>query len=156
MSPDEPDGGGTPKTTGTEGPPNAEATGVAGAAGPEHGGGGAGRRTPDPDLSVDEELLLLAAYLLSSGRGLLDEPQVYGTFRCVDATRRVLVLLRRRGVGHEELDRLHRELEDFMCGPMTPRDLPVFLDDLCGRLTVLLRDSDLIAPAPARTPAPAV
>ncbi|MEU3601300.1 DUF6092 family protein [Streptomyces sp. NPDC006798] len=149
-SADEPDGGGPPEAAGTGTAPAAEATGA------DATGGGAGRGTPYPDPSTDEELLLLAAYLLSSGRGLLDEPQVYGTFRCVDATRRVLVLLRRRGVGHEELDRLHRELEDFMCGPMTPRDLPVFLDDLCGRFTVLLRDSDLIAPAPVRAPAPAV
>ncbi|WP_445397816.1 DUF6092 family protein [Streptomyces sp. LE64] len=99
---------------------------------------------------VDEELLLLAAYLLSSGRGLIDEPQQYGPFRCIDAARRVLVLLRGRGaVTHEELERVHAQLEDFMCGPMTPKDLPAFLDEVCGRLTVLLRDSDLIQRAPA-------
>ncbi|MFD7548743.1 DUF6092 family protein [Streptomyces sp. NPDC059578] len=108
-----------------------------------------GETTPWP---VDEELLLLAAYLLSSGRGLLDEPQQYGPFRCIDAARRVLVMLRDRGVAHEELASVQQQLEDFMCGPMTPRDLPAFLDEVCGRFTVLLRDSDLIqraAPAVA-------
>jgi hypothetical protein len=100
-----------------------------------------GETTPWP---VDEELLLLAAYLLSSGRGLLDEPQQYGPFRCIDAARRVLVMLRDLGVAHEELDTVHQQLEDFMCGPMTPKDLPAFLDDVCERFTALLKDSDLI------------
>ncbi|MCX4662198.1 DUF6092 family protein [Streptomyces uncialis] len=98
---------------------------------------------------IDEELLLLTAYLLSSGRGLLEEPQQYGPFRCIDAARRVLVLLRDRGVTNSELQELHGRLEDFMCGPMAPRDLTAFLDEVCGKLTLLLRDSDLIRRGPA-------
>ncbi|MFE4591297.1 DUF6092 family protein [Streptomyces laurentii] len=97
-----------------------------------------------PPRPVDEELILLAAYLLSSGRGLIDEPQLYGTFRCIDAARRVLVLLKDRGLDDSELLALHSKLEDFMCGPMGQRDVTGFLDEVCARLTLRLRDSDLI------------
>jgi hypothetical protein len=101
-----------------------------------------------PPRPVDEELILLAAYLLSSGRGLIDEPQLYGTFRCIDAARRVLVLLRDRGLENSELLALHAKLEDFMCGPMGHRDVSGFLDEVCLRLTLQLRDSDLIPQEP--------
>ena len=92
-----------------------------------------------------EELLLLAAFLLSSGRGLMEEPAAYGPMRCLDAARRVLALAAGLGVADEGLDGLRTELEDFMCGAMGERDLGAFLDDLCSRLAGLLREGELIS-----------
>lgn len=97
---------------------------------------------------ITEELVLLAAYLLSSGRGLLEEPQLYGPLRCIDAARRVLAVVEASGGGDERLTALHTELQECMCGPMTEKNLAAFLDGLIGRLARLLRESDLIGPAP--------
>ncbi|MEM2213289.1 MAG: DUF6092 family protein [Candidatus Nezhaarchaeales archaeon] len=48
-------------------------------------------------MEVDEERRLriydFIAYLISSARGLLIEPQVYGPFRCLDAVSRFIHLL---------------------------------------------------------------
>ena len=96
--------------------------------------------------STGEELLLLAAYLLSSGRGLLEEPREYGPLRCLDAARRVLSLRADLGHGdHPGLSELRSRMEDVMCGAMTDRELDVLLDDLCDRLASVLEESDAVS-----------
>ncbi|MBE2999812.1 hypothetical protein IDM40_14010 [Nocardiopsis sp. HNM0947] len=93
-----------------------------------------------------EELLLLAAYLLSSGRGLLEEPREYGPLRCLDAARRVLALRSDLGHGdHPGLDGLRTRMEDVMCGAMADRELDVLLDDLCDRLAAVLEETDAVS-----------
>ncbi|MFJ5678000.1 DUF6092 family protein [Streptomyces sp. NPDC093097] len=92
-----------------------------------------------------EELLLLATYLLSCGRGLLDEPPSYGPLRCVDAARRTFALAAEAGTTTPDLENLRAELEDFLCGAMKDRDLKTFLDSLCARLARLLHEEELIA-----------
>ncbi|CAM2744684.1 hypothetical protein G3260_006369 [Streptomyces albus] len=94
---------------------------------------------------VAEELVLLAAYLLSCGRGLLEEPQAYGPLRCLDAGRRVLTLVEQAGLHDERLSAVRARLDDCMCGPMEYRDLPGFLDEVCGSLITALKDSELIS-----------
>lgn len=99
----------------------------------------------EPDIrQAGEELLLLAAYLLSSGRGLLDEPRQYGTFRCLDAARRVLALAAGTGPHHPELDALRGRMDDVMCGAMGDHELDTLLDQLCDRLASVLEDPDVI------------
>ncbi|XVQ14262.1 DUF6092 family protein [Spirillospora sp. CA-255316] len=100
-----------------------------------------GATTPPP---IGEELLLLAAYLLSCGRGLLEEPPQYGPLRCLDATRRTLALAVRAGADHEGIAGLRTRLEEVMCGAMTERNLQELLDRLCEDLAVLLHESDLV------------
>ncbi|MEC3891575.1 DUF6092 family protein [Nocardiopsis alba] len=98
------------------------------------------------DRHMREELLLLAAYLLSSGRGLLQEPPSYGPLRCLDAARRVLAL--RDGLGGEEspaLADLRASMDDVMCGAMTDRELDVLLDDLCDRLAAVVEEPGAIS-----------
>ncbi|MFI5775709.1 DUF6092 family protein [Nocardia sp. NPDC051570] len=94
---------------------------------------------------IGEELLLLAAYLLSSGRGLLEEPADYGPTRCLDAARRVLALTADLGMTDPGLDEVRKDLEDFMFAPMGERDLETVLEDLCGKLATVLRDGELIS-----------
>jgi len=93
---------------------------------------------------VEEELLLLTAYLLSSGRGLLDEPRQYGTFRCLDAARRVLGILGRIGPVRPEFDALRERMDDVMCGAMADHELDVLLDQLCEGLAAALEESDAV------------
>lgn len=51
-----------------------------------------------------ERLLDYVAYVLTSARGLLREPQSYGPMRMVDSLERSLVLLREMGLGDERLE----------------------------------------------------
>ena len=95
---------------------------------------------------IDEELLLLAAYLLSSGRGLLEEPQGYGPLRCLDAARRVLRLRAEAGgVQHPELTSLKERMDEVMCGAMVERELDVLLDELCDRLAAVVEEPGVIS-----------
>ncbi|GAA3164624.1 MULTISPECIES: DUF6092 family protein [Streptomyces] len=93
-----------------------------------------------------EELLLLATYLISSGRGLLDEPPSYAPMRCLDAARRTFALAAEAGATSQGLEDLRAEVEDFICGAMHgDRDLKGFLDSLCTRLAHLLHEEELIS-----------
>ncbi|WP_031516032.1 DUF6092 family protein [Streptomyces sp. NRRL F-5123] len=96
-----------------------------------------------------EELLLLAAFLLSSGRGLADEPAVYGQARCLDAARRTLALVEGLGGQDPAVTGLRTELEAFMTGPIGGcGDINTLLDSACDRLAEVLcdrgRDVDLL------------
>ncbi len=51
------------------------------------------------------------AYLISSARGLLVEPQTYGPFRCLDAVSRFIHVLGELGVEDPYLDELRDEVE---------------------------------------------
>ncbi|WP_017602838.1 DUF6092 family protein [Nocardiopsis alkaliphila] len=95
---------------------------------------------------IEEELLLLAAYLLSSGRGLLEEPRSYGPLRCLDAARRVLRLRVEAGGGENpELTSLKERMDEVMCGAMVDRELDVLLDELCDRLAAVVEAPGVIS-----------
>lgn len=51
------------------------------------------------------------AYLVSSARGLLVEPQLYGPFRCLDAVSRFIRLLSDLGIRDPHLDELKDEVD---------------------------------------------
>lgn len=51
------------------------------------------------------------AYLVSSARGLLAEPQLYGPFRCLDAVSRFVQLLNDLGVRDPYLEKLKEEID---------------------------------------------
>lgn len=97
-----------------------------------------------PPPEIGEELLLLAAYLLSCGRGLFDEPRAYGPLRCADAARRALALAERAGIEHEEVRALRAELDDVFRSAMGARPLDDLLDSQCERLGVLFHGADLM------------
>jgi hypothetical protein len=93
-----------------------------------------------PQARLHEEVALLAAYLLSSGRGLLDEPADYGVFRCTDGARRALELLEQIGGGTPELTDVRQRLDTVMFTPMgSDLDLKTILDNLCGDMASALK-----------------
>ncbi|MEU5212194.1 DUF6092 family protein [Streptomyces sp. NPDC020742] len=95
-----------------------------------------------PQSRLHEEIALLAAYLLSSGRGLLDEPADYGAFRCTDAARRALRILEENGLVNQQLSEVRQRLDAFMFAPMGDDgpDISELLDDTCLQMAVALRD----------------
>lgn len=98
--------------------------------------------TAMPQARLHEEIALLAAYLLSSGRGLLDEPADYGAFRCTDAARRALRILEENGLVNQNLSDVRKKLDEFMFAPMGDGgpDISEILNDTCLQMAVALRD----------------
>ncbi len=89
---------------------------------------------------LHEEIALLAAYLLSSGRGLLEEPAEYGAYRCADAARRTLELLEQAGGQSAQLSTIRKSLDEFMFAPMGGDvNVAEILDDLCGKMASTLQ-----------------
>ncbi|MEU7578310.1 DUF6092 family protein [Streptomyces sp. NPDC041068] len=98
------------------------------------------RPSAAPDR-LHEDIALLAAYLLSSARGLLEEPPEYGVYRCLDGARRALEALDQNGVSTPELSAVRRRLDDQMFSPMGGDELlPEILDDVCMRLVDALQN----------------
>lgn len=92
-----------------------------------------GETTLPPRLR--EDIALLAVFLLSSGRGLLDEPADYGIYRCTDGARRALQLLDEHGASTARLTAVRERLDEVMFAPMgEDRDMGAILDDLCRQM----------------------
>lgn len=62
-------------------------------------------------LNVKEELFNLVAYMLTSARGLYDEPPDYGPFRLLDASGRLLEIMNASGELDPFLTRLKEEID---------------------------------------------
>ncbi|MFF9480697.1 DUF6092 family protein [Streptomyces sp. NPDC014733] len=110
-------------------------------------------RTPDDQGQQDrEELALLAAYLLSSARRLLQEPPSYALYRLMDGARRVLALYADGGGGCPELAAVHKGLDDLLHqAPNEDRDYAALLDGMCRQMVAGLQ---LPAPEAAVTAPP--
>ncbi|GAA2927324.1 hypothetical protein GCM10020221_24080 [Streptomyces thioluteus] len=95
-----------------------------------------------PQNRLHEDIALLAAYLLSSGRGLLNEPSDYGAFRCADAARRTLEILERAGGSSPGLTEVRERLDGVMFAPMGgDTDIARILDELCLKMADTLKDA---------------
>ncbi|WP_447034705.1 DUF6092 family protein [Streptomyces sp. DSM 118878] len=99
--------------------------------------------TADTDqLKLHDDLTLLAAYLLSVGRGLLDEPQEYPPLRCIDAARRTIQVLEAHTTADPRLVELRSRLETVATAPA--EDSPPMrelLDDLCMTMARISKDT---------------
>jgi hypothetical protein len=93
-----------------------------------------GGTEPRSSNRLGEDIALLTAYLLSSARGLLDEPSDYGILRLLEGARRTLELLESTGVRDAQFVEVRNRLDDIMYGPMVDMDFERLLDELCGRM----------------------
>ena len=63
------------------------------------------------DKRIDNEKIYeFITFLVSSARGLLEEPQSYGPFRCLDAVTRFIDLIKELGFEDPYLDELKEEI----------------------------------------------
>ncbi|MGH3686840.1 MAG: DUF6092 family protein [Pseudonocardiaceae bacterium] len=92
-----------------------------------------------------EGIALLAAYLLSSGRGLFEEPPNYAIYRLLDGARRALELLETCGEPNPHLVSVRACLDGVFYGPLTERDYAVLTDDLCQQMANGLKYFDTSA-----------
>ena len=69
---------------------------------------------------VEEKVYELISYMVVSARNLLDEPARYGPFRLVDATRRLIILLKDIGISSQRMNKVLENMEaaeDSAMGP---------------------------------------
>lgn len=90
--------------------------------------------------ALSDELLLLVGFLLTSARGLVDEPKTYGPSRLLDAAGRLLAMMDEQGMLDDSLREIRAEIDRERFGPMDEEGLFVKLDELALRWTELIAD----------------
>jgi len=86
-----------------------------------------------PDHTLQQDLFLFLGYLLSSAHGLYGEPQGYGPFRLLDASRRLLGVMDAHGLSDPYLKELCQALEDAVTGTAGDEELRRIADGLVLR-----------------------
>jgi hypothetical protein len=80
---------------------------------------------------LTDRLEEVAGFMVTSARGLLDEPAGYGPFRLIDAARRLLAVLESEGLSSPALDRLRGRVDDWESKGLDDADVfRAYLDDL--------------------------
>ena len=64
-------------------------------------------------MSDNADFYGLISFLLTSARGCIDEPKMYGPFRLVNATNRVIELLGHRGLDDDFLRQIKTKLDEI-------------------------------------------
>lgn len=79
---------------------------------------------------LKKELFYLTSFLISSARGLADEPAEYGAFRLIDAAGRLLAIMETHGLGDDFLSRLKQAIDQQREGSMGDTEQNEQLDQL--------------------------
>lgn len=61
---------------------------------------------------VESRIISLVCYMITSARGLVDEPKIYGPSRLLEAARRLIDLAADCGIRHDPLLKVAREIEE--------------------------------------------
>ncbi len=61
---------------------------------------------------IEREFFSLVSFLITSARGCVREPKLYGSFRLIDAASRLISLMEKMGIANEGLLELRREIEE--------------------------------------------
>lgn len=83
---------------------------------------------------LKEELFNLTAYMITSARGLYDEPADYGTFRLLDSAGRLLAIMESQGLSDPFLTDLKGAVDEEHEGNMDPDRQSDRLDQLVLKL----------------------
>ena len=79
-------------------------------------------------------MFLLLSYLLTSARGLADEPKGYGPFRLLDAAGRLLEIMEEHGLGDDFTKRALEQIDKVRFGPDDDERLLELADRLSQEL----------------------
>jgi hypothetical protein len=80
--------------------------------------------------ALKNDLILLVSFLLTSARGLYDEPADYGTFRLIDSAGRLLQIMESHGMSDEFLNRLKQNIDEEREGNMDQSNRLDHLDQM--------------------------
>jgi len=90
--------------------------------------------------NFEQGILDCIAYMLTSARGLIDEPRIYGPFRLADGVSRLCALLAENGHKDKEfLENLQKKIDEKKYSVMTDQEAFVsLLDDVIIDITHML------------------
>ncbi|MEM0015121.1 MAG: DUF6092 family protein [Zestosphaera sp.] len=91
------------------------------------------------DIVRDEHFKLLA-FLITSARGCVDEPHLYGPLRLVDAASKLIDIMKLEGKAPEGLERVQKTIEERKHLLMhDERKFIEFLDELVTELVNIVK-----------------
>lgn len=87
------------------------------------------------------ELFKLFCYIVTSARGCVDEPKLYGPFRLIDSVERIIVLLDNEGLADDFLKKERAKIEENKYLLMQDEEGFIkFLDELVIDFTKKLKE----------------
>ncbi|AEC51391.1 hypothetical protein PNA2_0474 [Pyrococcus sp. NA2] len=91
------------------------------------------------DILKDDHFKLLA-FLITSARGCVDEPHLYGPFRLIDAASRLIDIMKKEGKVTEEILKLQELIEENKNLVMYDEEAFIkFLEDLSKELARIIK-----------------
>jgi hypothetical protein len=90
---------------------------------------------------MDEEVFIkLFAYMVTSARGCIDEPKIYGPFRLIDSMSRLYSILKENNlIRNEEIAKIIEKIEEKKYTCMTDeKEFVKMLDDIIDDFVALL------------------
>jgi len=91
---------------------------------------------------LEKELVELICYMIVSARNLDQETKMYGPFRLVDATSKLIEILEKNGIYDEFFSQVKTIIEANKYKVMTDKEgFIAFLDDLILRMVVKLKEA---------------
>jgi len=63
---------------------------------------------------IESDILKIFSYIVSSARGCIDEPKIYGPFRLLDTMSRLFYILKCNGeITNKEIEKIVEEIDKF-------------------------------------------
>ncbi|MEM0475089.1 MAG: DUF6092 family protein [Zestosphaera sp.] len=89
---------------------------------------------------VKDEHFKLLAFLITSARGCVDEPRLYGPLRLIDAASKLINIMRLEGKTTKELDKIQEIIEEKKDLVMHDEEAFIkFLDELVTELVKIVK-----------------
>lgn len=87
----------------------------------------------------EKEIIKLFAYMVTSARGCVDEPKIYGPFRLVDSISKLYSILKENNlIGNEEVSKIMEKIEEKKYSCMTDeKEFVTMLDDVIDDFVAL-------------------
>jgi len=87
----------------------------------------------------EKEIIKLFAYMVTSARGCVDEPKIYGPFRLIDSISKLYSILKENNlIGNEEVAKIIGKIEEKKYSCMTDeKEFVTMLDDVIDDFVAL-------------------
>lgn len=88
----------------------------------------------------DKEIIKLFSYMVTSARGCVDEPKIYGPFRLIDSMSRLYSILKENNLtGNEEVSKIIEKIDEKKYSCMTDeKEFVTMLDDVIDDFVTLV------------------
>lgn len=88
----------------------------------------------------EKEIIKLFAYMVTSARGCVDEPKIYGPFRLIESISKLYSILKENNlIGNGEVSKIIEKIEEKKYSCMTDeKEFVTMLDDVIDDFVALL------------------